>query len=148
MPLSQQELSIIQLKRIERTEIKSLKSQQQETDEQEEEALGGVKKKLARLEKKQLELQRHVKSDTSLEPQIERLQEQIVVTERRIRARQSARTVAQSQLHRSGRGHRWRYSTSRPSHSSRRRCGGSKSTFVSARYSSAVLAHGAFASCE
>ena len=97
MPLSQQELSLIQLKRIERTEIKSLKSLQHDTDEKEAESLGGVKAKLERLEKKQLELQRHVKSDTSLEPQIDRLREQVVVTERRIRARQSARTVAQLQ---------------------------------------------------
>ena len=35
MPLTSQELSVIQLKRIERTEIKSLKSHQRETDKQE-----------------------------------------------------------------------------------------------------------------
>ena len=79
----------------ERTEIKSLKTRQKEIDAAEDESLAGVKKRLAKLEKKQLELQRHVASDTSLESQIERLRETIVVTETRIRVRSSARTVVQ-----------------------------------------------------
>ena len=97
MPLTSQELSQIQLARIERTEIKSLKAHQDEIDVAEEESLAGVKKRLAKLEKKQLELQRHVASDTSLESQIERMQETIVVTQTRIRVRASARTVVQLQ---------------------------------------------------
>ena len=93
MPLSNGELSLIQLARIERTEIRSIKSHQDETDAQELATQDKARKKLARLEKR---FERERKKDPSKEPdsEIAKLKEQIEVTERRVRARQSARVVS------------------------------------------------------
>lgn len=88
------ELADLQIQREIRKEIKSIREEERATDAAQDKALAQKRRKLATLESRQASLRQRVKSDKSLEPQIERLRAEIGVAERQIRVRQSARTVS------------------------------------------------------